>query len=225
MSIAETIKNAREALGMTQEDLAEKLDVSRQAVSKWELGASVPTQENLTTLAEVLGVHFPEGEEEGAPPPARRKMPPWGIALLALAALMLAALLSIGLYRIRKSVPPKESSITGVYWFAEDGTALRPDIIGDGWYRFTPESRVLLAVSYQNGTETPVMGVAVYLTPTGTETYNEREQLAVHSVGEGNLALFALDIPQGMMDHMEIMLECAGGQVVSEMLNVTSDIP
>ena len=47
MSIAETIKQVREARGLTQEDLAEKCEVSRQAVSKWELGASAPTPENL----------------------------------------------------------------------------------------------------------------------------------------------------------------------------------
>ena len=67
MSIAEIIKHAREGLGMTQEDLAEKLEVSRQAVSKWELGASVPSPENLGILEEVLGVSFPR----------RRRLPPF----------------------------------------------------------------------------------------------------------------------------------------------------
>ena len=38
MNTAEIIKAARERSGMTQEELAEKVSVSRQAVSKWEMG-------------------------------------------------------------------------------------------------------------------------------------------------------------------------------------------
>ena len=44
MNISDIIRQAREELGLTQEDLAERLEVSRQAVSKWELGASVPSR-------------------------------------------------------------------------------------------------------------------------------------------------------------------------------------
>lgn len=71
MNISEIIKQAREELGMTQEDLAERLEVSRQAVSKWELGASVPSPENLRLLEELLGVEFP-APEEAAPKPILR---------------------------------------------------------------------------------------------------------------------------------------------------------
>ncbi len=38
MKISDKIVGLRKANGMSQEDLAEKLDVSRQAVSRWELG-------------------------------------------------------------------------------------------------------------------------------------------------------------------------------------------
>ena len=96
MSIAEIIRQAREGLGLTQEDLAEKLEVSRQAVSKWELGASVPSPENLKLLEEVLGVSFPAEEEVLSQ--TGSKMPPhWKIAA-ALGVLVLAALLSITMY-------------------------------------------------------------------------------------------------------------------------------
>ncbi len=66
MTIAEAIKQAREEQGMTQEDLAEKIEVSRQAVSKWEVGASVPTPENLEILSKTLEVSF-ETEEPTTP--------------------------------------------------------------------------------------------------------------------------------------------------------------
>ena len=58
MSIGEQIRARREELRLTQEELAEKLDISRQAVSKWESGISTPTTENLRRLSQVLQKDF-----------------------------------------------------------------------------------------------------------------------------------------------------------------------
>ena len=41
---------------MTQEQLAEKLDVSRQSISKWESGQSVPELEKIVALSTIFGV-------------------------------------------------------------------------------------------------------------------------------------------------------------------------
>jgi transcriptional regulator with XRE-family HTH domain len=64
MTLGETIKARREAAGMTQEELAERLYVSRQAVSKWEAGASVPNDDNLVQIRAILGVEETEEERE-----------------------------------------------------------------------------------------------------------------------------------------------------------------
>jgi len=48
------LKKFRIALGMSQEDLAEKLFISRQAVSRWESGDATPDMTNLIKLAEIL---------------------------------------------------------------------------------------------------------------------------------------------------------------------------
>ena len=56
MDISEKILQLRKAKGFTQEELAEKLNVSRQSVSKWESGQSVPELEKLVTLCEVFQV-------------------------------------------------------------------------------------------------------------------------------------------------------------------------
>lgn len=55
-SVGEAIKSYREQCKMTQELLAERLGVSRQAVSKWESNASEPSTANLIALARLFSV-------------------------------------------------------------------------------------------------------------------------------------------------------------------------
>ena len=50
----ENIKNLRKAKGISQEELAVRLNVVRQTVSKWERGISVPDSGMLISLAEEL---------------------------------------------------------------------------------------------------------------------------------------------------------------------------
>ena len=52
--LSENIRNFRKAKGLSQEELAAKLNVVRQTVSKWETGLSVPDAELLVALSEVL---------------------------------------------------------------------------------------------------------------------------------------------------------------------------
>lgn len=56
MKLHEKIFNQRKLKGLSQEELAEKLGVSRQAVSKWETGEALPEITKLKGLAEVFGV-------------------------------------------------------------------------------------------------------------------------------------------------------------------------
>ena len=60
MSFSENLKAARKEKGLSQEDLAETLDVSRQAVSKWEQGESYPEVEKLLQLCAALDVSMDE---------------------------------------------------------------------------------------------------------------------------------------------------------------------
>ena len=56
MSFGENVKLIRKERGITQEQLAEMLDVSRQAVSKWESGDGYPETEKLILLSQKLNV-------------------------------------------------------------------------------------------------------------------------------------------------------------------------
>ena len=56
MILADKITEERKKNGWSQEELAEKLGVSRQAVSKWESGQSDPSTTNLMALAKLFGI-------------------------------------------------------------------------------------------------------------------------------------------------------------------------
>lgn len=78
-TIANRLLQLRKEHGLSQEELAEQLKVSRQAVSKWERGDALPDLENLILLSELYGTSLDllvgrqsrpaaEGEEASAPP-------------------------------------------------------------------------------------------------------------------------------------------------------------
>lgn len=56
MTLGEHIMELRSVRGISQADLAEAMDVSRQSVSKWETGASTPDLEKLVKLADYFGL-------------------------------------------------------------------------------------------------------------------------------------------------------------------------
>ena len=56
MILAEKIMKLRKQQGWSQEELAMKLGVSRQSVSKWESGASIPELDKILQLGELFGV-------------------------------------------------------------------------------------------------------------------------------------------------------------------------
>ena len=56
MTIADRIQNLRKTRGISQEELADRIGVSRQAVSKWESQQSTPDVEKIILLSEYFGV-------------------------------------------------------------------------------------------------------------------------------------------------------------------------
>lgn len=75
MTLAEKILSLRTERGMSQDDLAEKLEVSRQSVSKWETGQSTPDLDKIIRLADLFGVSVDElvrdGERPQSPGPSQ----------------------------------------------------------------------------------------------------------------------------------------------------------
>lgn len=56
MTLSEKLYNLRRKQGLSQEGLAEKLDCSRQVISKWENGTTMPDAEMLQKYSELFGV-------------------------------------------------------------------------------------------------------------------------------------------------------------------------
>lgn len=104
----EKLARLREQNNMSQFEVAEALDVSRQAVSRWETGRAKPSTEKLIALSRLYGVPLDElvgGEparaESGAenvevPAPPRRWIAAGALALAVLAAIIGAYLLGRG---------------------------------------------------------------------------------------------------------------------------------
>ena len=56
MTIADKIKKLRKDNNMTQEDLAEKLNVSRQTISKWETNVVIPDADNIVSICKLFNI-------------------------------------------------------------------------------------------------------------------------------------------------------------------------
>ena len=56
MTLSEKIVSIRKAHGWSQEDFAEKMNVSRQAISRWENGTTLPDAQNVLQISKLFGV-------------------------------------------------------------------------------------------------------------------------------------------------------------------------
>ncbi len=81
MKLNEKILHYRRAAKLSQEELAELVGVSRQAVSKWELGEATPEVDKLLALARAFGVTIDELLSEAEPAPAAPPPAPAGDSL------------------------------------------------------------------------------------------------------------------------------------------------
>ena len=117
MTYGSRIRQAREDLRMTQEQLAGELGASRQAVGKWEAGLSRPTRENLDKLSDILDIPRSDWAEinahrEAASRPAAGTSRPWraAAAVLAVACALLAAALVAAIFRLPASLHAAENT-------------------------------------------------------------------------------------------------------------------
>ena len=56
MKLSDKVVGLRKSNGMAQEELSEKLNVSRQAISRWEMGSALPDTTNILQISKLFGV-------------------------------------------------------------------------------------------------------------------------------------------------------------------------
>lgn len=131
MELSDNILQLRKALGLSQEQLAEQVGVSRQSISKWETGQSAPELEKLILLSRVFGVSTdqllgntaPTSESAPASPPMgdyiranllRRLLTiGWATSLVGFAALVVEM---ISLFFIRNATIDVNTRHGMVFW-------------------------------------------------------------------------------------------------------------
>ncbi len=96
MDLSQRIQLLRKGQGLSQEELADRLGVSRQAVSKWESGQSVPDLERRVAMSELFSVTTDHILKGAGPEPARE---PGALEVAGRVLYVLsAALMAIGLF-------------------------------------------------------------------------------------------------------------------------------
>lgn len=145
MDLAERLAALRKRAGLSQGDVAERLNVSRQAVSRWETGLTVPSTDNLSRLGRLYGVTLDEllsysaplppekpreksteeapaeqPKAEAAPPPPAANSAPAHAKAIIIALSILCLLLAIGVGVLLHQSFDKSSQNAGIEFDADE---------------------------------------------------------------------------------------------------------
>lgn len=140
LELSERLARARKARGLSQAEAAERLNVSRQAISRWETGTGMPTLDNLIQMGKLYQVSLdelvygaegeeapgevPESEvppEEPEPVQAPKRRRP---ALLAVLALVAVGALVFGIWGVGLMIKGKEDRVGSVIVIGAAGNEL-----------------------------------------------------------------------------------------------------
>lgn len=128
MELKERLTYLRQKNGLSQNALADAVGLSRQAISRWETGAAVPSTENLIRLSQLYGVPLNElvsnqpDDTEKIPPPVQISHRPiqWkklivpGLFVMVLLALLLISLFSLFMDRPEQTTDTNLESLESV---------------------------------------------------------------------------------------------------------------
>ena len=142
MKLNENLISLRKDNRMSQQDLAEALNVSRQAVSRWEVGTAIPSMDNLLALSKLFGVPTDElmGADRGTDALESETVQGSGnikgdsvlkVLLIILAAAVLAAAIVIT-YLNQKEVEPVEQNTVKFEELEEDEKISDSDAVKSG---------------------------------------------------------------------------------------------
>lgn len=111
------VYEVRKQLHLSQGELAEKLGVTRNTVSRWELGTSKPSAENLMALNKLYeALEDPSIQEKTAAPEQAAPEPPkrWPVVVLCIGlacALLIGIISMVGIYSINQKLDPVDTAV------------------------------------------------------------------------------------------------------------------
>ncbi|MBR3871035.1 MAG: helix-turn-helix transcriptional regulator [Clostridia bacterium] len=211
MTLGEQIKNAREKKNLSQEDLAFQLGVSRQAVSKWENGSSLPHSINKTMLSKILGIELEENIITANNKPRLRELLAWIIAIV------LSIIFLVTWIHNKTPETPDVPSIKKITFYDCNKNVVTEEA---RWYNSAQIESIL--IQWEGGTPD---NIKMFATPTGTETMSETELLLTKVVLDGYTVelLDADTLKDKFSTHVYFQLEFGENIVTSEMYNIFFD--
>lgn len=228
MTLGQQIRQARENRNLSQEELASKMGVSRQAVSKWENNSAIPQGLNREMLSQVLELDF--SVSEAAPVKKHNKGMWFGWVLAVALFVMLCVSVGIGLYlfSLQENVEVVESetasetdsssmshTIKSVQFYDSDQNIVTDVAL---WYNAAQIDSIL--IQWEGGTPNSIKG---FFTPSGTETEEETQLLMTKSIPDGDTAALLnadvlKEISQG---HVYFELDFGETIITSDDFNIT----
>lgn len=221
MTLGEQIRTAREEKNLSQEELAEALGVSRQAVSKWENDTAVPQGANMNLLAAVLGLETAKEETL----PKKHKIAAW--IGWALAIVLLLALVGTWFHQRADApedpgeppegtvdVPPAESSaaepaLHSICFYDETQEEIRRNAVYASY-----DTAEIDSILIQWTGDTPLESVKMFYTPTG-EKPELAEEFKGPSGGGNALLLPADSLHRKGQAHLYFELHFAGSYTIT----------
>ncbi|MBQ9133224.1 MAG: helix-turn-helix transcriptional regulator [Clostridia bacterium] len=227
MTLGEQIREARERKNLSQEELAEQVGVSRQAVSKWENDTAVPHGGNREVLSSILEL------TDLAPEPVyKTPVHAWIGWALAAVLLLLIVCMSIGVipffvfqkptedvpaFPVESISAPEEPSIKRIRFYDSDEKEVEADAL---WYNAAAMDSIL--IEWEGGA---LESIKMFAVPTGTETLEQTELLLTKMITEdGEAALLRAETLQNIsMAHVYFELDFGDITVISEDFNIFFD--
>lgn len=212
MTLGEQIKISREKNNLSQEELATKLGVSRQAVSKWENGISKPHGMNRDMLIQILEMENLEPETQ-----PKKSVNNSKIGFLIAGIIFFVLILGLFITQIPEVQNTETVSpmITDITFYDSDQNEVTEEAL---WYDASHIESIL--IQWQGGSPD---NIKMFATPSGSETIEETELLLTKSVQDGDFVelLDADSLKYGFQNHVFFELDFGGGVIVtSEPYNV-----
>lgn len=207
MTLGEQIKQGRDNKNLSQEDLAGKLGVSRQAVSKWENDSAIPQGLNREMLSQVLELDILKNEIE---PTEHGKLNwvcwlGWLVAFVFIVAYFVTTYVAAQQRKAEEGevVQAQEQAvinaqeyelqprITQITFYDKDQNKVEPEAL---WYNAARIESIL--IQWEGG---PLDHIKMFGTPSGTETMEMTELLLTKTVLDGDgVALLDADVLKGV---------------------------